>query len=324
MRVRSGRGQFRTVFTLALLAASVALAGRGSASPRDERLEGSSGALRVVVAAPGESVAYSGVPWDVRTVFEYRWVAEPDPRAKRTAFVPYEQGFRVPARAGAWRLQLRRGRDIAQTDLVVLATVPASRVRKGYLNRYHIGHYPVDRSMAAEYLPPSAFIEVTEANQDVFVSDHFQLRQFLTKDQRQVWPKYVVLDLRLIDKLELLLRELNASGAAANALHVMSGYRTPQYNGPGGKGRARLSRHMYGDAADVWIDRDGDGRMDDLNGDGKCDLADAQVLVSAVERVEQAHPELTGGAAAYEATGAHGPFVHVDARGRIARWALRD
>jgi hypothetical protein len=323
MLTLGGAHAFRIAFTFALAVSWVAFGAGGSASPRDERLEGLSGALRVTVAAPGELVAYSGVPWDQRAPFEYRWVPELGPAAKRTAFAAHRQGFRVPSQAGAWRLELRRGIEIAKTDLVVIATVPAARVRKGRLNGYHIGRYPVDRSMPPEYQLPSGFIEVTEANQDLFVSDHFQLRQFLTKDQRQVWPKYVVLDLRLVDKLELLLRELNTAHAPAKTLHVMSGYRTPQYNGRGGKGRARFSRHMYGDAADVWIDSDRDGRMDDLNGDGKHDISDAQVLASAVERLEEKYPELTGGAAAYEATSAHGPFVHLDARGRPARWSLR-
>jgi hypothetical protein len=325
MPVLRGGRSFRVLFTLALLVSSVAFGARRSASPRDERLEGFSGALRVTVAVPGEVVAYSGVPWDVRSSFHYRWVPElRAPRAKPTGFEPHDQGFRTPPRAGAWRLELRRGKEIAHTDLVILTTVSADRVRKGYLNGYHIGRYQLDRSMPPEYAPPSGFIEVTKQNQNLFVSDHFQLRQFLTKDQHQVWPKYLVLDLRLVDKLELVLRELNATYSPAKTLHVMSGYRTPQYNGRGGKGRARLSRHMYGDAADVWIDSDGDGRLDDLNGDGKYDVFDGEVLVSVVERVQQKYAELSGGAAAYESNHAHGPFVHVDARGRAARWAMRE
>ncbi len=38
------------------------------------------------------------------------------------------------------------------------------------------------------------------------------------------------------------------------------------------------------------------------------------------EEVEQIHPELIGGLSAYPATGSHGPFLHVDARGHRARW----
>jgi len=103
---------------------------------------------------------------------------------------------------------------------------------------------------------------------------------------------------------------------------VMSGFRTPQYNaqGVGRGGRARDSRHQFGDAADVFIDNDENGRMDDLNHDRRIDSRDARVILQAVERVERAHPELAGGAGLYRATRAHGPFAHVDTRGERARW----
>jgi uncharacterized protein YcbK (DUF882 family) len=102
----------------------------------------------------------------------------------------------------------------------------------------------------------------------------------------------------------------------------MSGFRSPQYNAGGGDktGRANLSRHMYGDANDVWIDNNGDGQMDDLNHDGRIDIRDSQVICSAVERVEQENPELVGGCGVYPGNGAHGPFTHIDARGYRARW----
>jgi uncharacterized protein YcbK (DUF882 family) len=102
----------------------------------------------------------------------------------------------------------------------------------------------------------------------------------------------------------------------------MSGFRTPQYNRRGGDstGRAGLSRHMYGDAADVWVDDDGDGQMDDLDGDGRHDLDDARVVCEAVDRVEREHPELVGGCGYYPGNGAHGPFTHIDTRGYRARW----
>lgn len=208
-----------------------------------------------------------------------------------------------------------------ELPLTILTPVPASARRDGVLNGYHIGRYPAEGSGRTDrYAPPTAFIEVTPENQDLHVSDHFRLRHFLTKDQFEVWPKYLVLDLRLIDKLELVLQELNAMGVRADRMHVMSGFRTPQYNGPGEGGRARLSRHTYGDAADVWVDSDGDGYMDDLNGDGRADLEDVTVMLRAVERVEERYPELVGGAGLYVATDAHGPFIHIDARGVHSRW----
>ena len=103
----------------------------------------------------------------------------------------------------------------------------------------------------------------------------------------------------------------------------MSGFRTPEYNAKGvGRrgGRAKDSRHQYGDAADVFVDNDGDGRMDDLNHDGRVDTRDVRIIIGAVERVEARHPDLVGGAGLYRATRSHGPFAHVDVRGTRARW----
>ena len=55
-------------------------------------------------------------------------------------------------------------------------------------------------------------------------------------------------------------------------------------------GRALDSRHQFGDAADVIIDSDANGRMDDINHDGRVNFADARVILAAVERVERAYP----------------------------------
>jgi uncharacterized protein YcbK (DUF882 family) len=229
----------------------------------------------------------------------------------------------APDGAGMWRLDqgAKRAYAAAPAALTYITTVPFAEKRDGRLNGYHIGTYPTEYAPRDDiYSPPAGFIEVTPENQELQVSAHFRLRQFLTKDQVDVWPKYLALNLRLVDKLELVIQELNAMGVRALGVHVMSGFRTPQYNGPGGDGRATLSRHMYGDAADIWVDGDHDGYIDDLNGDGRNDIRDAEVLLRAVERVEQKYPELTGGAGLYEANGEHGPYVHVDVRGSRARW----
>jgi len=87
------------------------------------------------------------------------------------------------------------------------------------------------------------------------------------------------------------------------------------------EGAARASRHQYGDAADIIIDANSDGRMDDLNRDGRLDLRDTQVILRSVERVEKQHPTLVGGLGLYHAMGASGPFAHVDVRGSTARWS---
>lgn len=209
-------------------------------------------------------------------------------------------------------------------SLVVVALKPLGPQKDARIGGYYVGRWPAGgvAGRAAAYAAPAGFIPVTPENQTTRVSKHFLLRDFLTHDQAQVWPKVLVLRVPLVDKLELISAELERRGLPAR-LHIMSGFRTPQYNaqGVGARGgRAGASRHMYGDAADVFVDANGDGVMDDLDGDGKVTIDDARVLLDVAEGVEARHADLVGGLSAYPANSAHGPFVHVDARGFRARW----
>ena len=172
------------------------------------------------------------------------------------------------------------------------------------------------------YENPEGFIEVTAANQETRISEHFRLKDFLTHDQHEVWPKYLVLREPLIDKLELVIQDLEDHGIPAKNVQVLSGFRTPQYNQRLGdeSGRARDSRHQYGDAADIFVDSNRDGRMDDLNHDGRVNFRDTRVILASVERVETKYPDLVGGTGLYHSSGSHGPFAHIDVRGSRARW----
>jgi hypothetical protein len=240
-------------------------------------------------------------------------------------------GTAKPLKPGMRKLAAAVGKAVSPiTDFSLLTIRPRSDKIDGRLGLYYLGNWPGEhgpvsapsKAPASRYQPPSGFIEVTQANADTRISEHFTLRDFLTHDQPNVWPKYVVIEMRNVDKLELVLSDLAAHGVNVDGVHVMSGFRTPQYNKGGGdpSGRAGLSRHMYGDAADIFIDNDGDGRMDDLNHDGRVDINDARVILQAVDRVEAAHPELVGGAGVYPAESGHGPFIHIDSRGYHARW----
>jgi hypothetical protein len=208
-------------------------------------------------------------------------------------------------------------------SLTVVTLVPFGEAGKAGFSEYRVGSWPsaTEAVASARYAPPSGFIGVTPENQETSVSENFKIRDFLTHDQGDVWPKVLVIRPTLLDKLELIRVQLEREGLPSR-LHVMSGFRTPQYNeqGVGKGGRAKHSRHMYGDAADVFVDADENGMMDDLNGDGKITVADARVLRAAAERVEAEYPTLVGGLSAYPANSVHGPFVHVDTRGVKARW----
>jgi uncharacterized protein YcbK (DUF882 family) len=274
-------------------------------------LRGSSGKLRVAVQQPGAPVVTDTLPAGA----EVR-VAENRADTGTTT---------APERAGVWQLALKVGSALKPVaDLSVITMRPFSEKQRGRIGLYYIGSWPGEkrRNIKPNYANPSGFIEVTPQNENTNVSEHFRLRDFLTHDQGDVWPKYLVLELKLVDKLELVLSDLASRGYDVSGVTVMSGFRTPQYNTGGGdpRGRAALSRHMYGDAADIFIDDDHNGVMDDLNHDRRVNIRDAQVILAAVDRVEREHPELVGGCGVYVASGGHGPFIHIDTRGFRARW----
>lgn len=210
----------------------------------------------------------------------------------------------------------------APRPFTYIAMLPFAQKVDGRIGDYRMGFWPSELGRVLrgggepgdKYGPPAGFIRVTRDNAETAVSEHFRLADFLTHDQARVWPKYLALDAALVDKLELVLDDLRAHGYHAERLHVMSGFRTPRYNRAGGdpRGRAELSRHQYGDAADVAIDADGDGRFTAL---------DAQWAGLTVEVIERRHPDLVGGLGMY--TSVASPYVHIDVRGRRARWWKR-
>lgn len=214
---------------------------------------------------------------------------------------------------------------------VALATVVPFEAKDGrFVNGYRVGYWPEEKGRLRNgmYLNPDGFVQVTRETAGMPLSEHFTIRDFLTHDQSDVWPKYVVLRDELIDKLELVIAELNASGIPVSHMQVISGFRHPEYN-QGLRARTRRrtvgspaqdSRHQFGDAADIIVDNNRDGRMDDLNGDRKSNSKDIRIVIEAVERVERMYPELVGGAGTYRATRHSGPFVHIDVRGNRARW----
>lgn len=225
----------------------------------------------------------------------------------------------APSEPGIYALAVEReGERAVRLNLLVLH--PAEHVEGGSLHGFRIGEYATTPlGGRSEYLPPVGFVHVAPGDEAVLVSPHFALGQFLSKQQGE--PRFLAFSEPLVRKLEAVLAKANEAGIETGTLYVMSGFRTPWYNRAIGN-TTTYSRHLWGDAADVFVDRDGDGDMDDLNGDGRRDLADARRLAEIVEAVERAaEPGVRpGGIGLYRRNAAHGPFVHVDARGQAARW----
>ena len=219
---------------------------------------------------------------------------------------PRRWRWTAPGRPGVATLRFAGPGKPAGKDAIALRAfvmVPASAVKRGVLNGYRIGDYPPPLNGNALYRAPAGFIEVTRDNENTKLSPHFTLKQFICKeDTTKTFPKYVVVQERLLLELEAVLERVNALGFKADALHVMSAYRTPYYNHA--IGDVKYSMHQFGGAADVYVDG----------------LA-ASVLHDEIDKLMAADPRrLQGGLGLYPVTKAHPAFVHVDVRGKAARW----
>ena len=249
---------------------------------------------------PGEDVALGG-PSDLRVMLDG---------------TPLDAGasFEAPTEPGIYSLDLKSRSRGMSYDITLLVLEPSSNIDEdGRLNGYRIGEYPQNA--------PRGYIRLDEGYGDVNVSPSFRIGQFLCKQQPDHWPKYVLISSDNLKRLERLLAALKDDGITdADTFFVMSGYRTPFYNTA--IGSAKLSRHMYGDATDIYVDvAPRDGVMDDLNRDGTLDKQDANFLYDYAQTLfgdDTSVPK--GGLGSYDANALHGPFVHIDGRGRPARW----
>lgn len=327
-RLSSGRAPVLAPI-IALIVAGVFLA--GPVTGQVKQAEFDPGSVPYAVSFNGKTIRWREFAFFVLPASERELKLDPVPdtpvevvssSGQMQAAGPGRWLWQAPDSPGLVQIEIRP-EGLASVRLNVIVMVPASEVQGGYLNGYRIGDYP-DQPLNDNpiYLPPPGFIEVTPELVDLPVSPHFTLGQFLCKQQPDHWPKYLALRESLVAKLEIILAAVNQHGIGSDSFTVMSGFRTPWYNQSIGNGQ--YSRHIWGGAADIFIDTDGDGRMDDLNGDGKSDLKDARILLGIIEDIYQTreHIHLHGGLGLYGPRSHRGPFVHVDARGFEARWIL--
>ncbi len=275
---------------------------------------GVSRAVDLTVALPGDSVL---LPLDLgpdSTGLRYEWVAVGD--TVRPAFMLPLVGFPLyaPGAPGYYHLALMRdSQRVVLQEPTLAVMVPFQEKHSGQINGYRIGVYRGERGGATSH--PKGFLVVRPNDTDLPVSAHLRLGDFVAHDgQGRVWPKYVALDPRLLDKLELVVAELERrftrSGGMQLQVDVHSGFRTPSYNRTVPLA-ADDSRHQFGDAADVTFDADGDGRTT---------RADITAIVQAVDSVEAEYPALVGGLGIYTSRRYATPYVHIDTRGERIRW----
>jgi hypothetical protein len=267
-----------------------------------------------IFAMPGEKIALS------LSASARRLHSIDAPQGALIATGPNKWMWEAPARSGVYQLKVKNPAGGTVADFSAFVMVPSKAVRDGVLNAYRIGFYP-DAPLKGNptYVPPKGFIEVTKHNEDTRVSPNFRVKEFLTK-QKSGYPKYLVLDERLVFLLEAIGAHLEPRGWDAGDIFVMSGYRTPYYNKQ--LDDTKYSLHQWGRAADIFLDKDDNGRMDDFNNDKIISREDAVALAGVLEGLAKT-AELSsfiGGLGIYGSTAAHGPFVHVDTRPSRARW----
>lgn len=280
---------------------------------------GRSRQVRLQFSLPSDSIEFplevSGDP----SSLAYEWISTRDGSVSSPSRLVSGAMFVAPAKPGFYRLVITRGPErlvIAEPTLAVM--VPFTERVGGWLNGYRIGTYLADRFASHDH--PEGFLEVSEGDVDLKVSKHLKVGDFITRDgQTDVWPKYVALNPRLLDKIELVLAKVGNNARFARpdapdggevALDVHSGFRTPAHNAAV-RLAARDSRHQYGDAADIAID---------ANGDGRVTASDEWIIARAVDEVEEEHPDLAGGLGLYTSRRYRTPYVHIDTRGKKTRW----
>ena len=293
------------------LAAAMAPTSALAAAPSADAF-GRSGNVKVRFALPGQAVEFPISLTGAVDSLAYQWVAYGDTISSEPLLALSTAPLPAPRKPGFYRLALVRGVDrevLPEPTLAVI--VPFEQKVAGTLNGYLIGSYIADRFGHASHEHPDGFIEVRPEMLDLQVTKHLKLADFVTHDnQRDVWPKYVALNPRLLDKLELVFADLGSGVRPELAVDVHSGFRSPSHNARVPRA-ASDSRHQYGDAADIAVDVDGDGRIT---------MTDELLVMLAVERVEDKHPDLVGGLGMYVSRRYATPYIHIDARGKRSRW----
>ena len=183
------------------------------------------------------------------------------------------------------------------------------------------------------FTPPEYWYRVDDDTRHLKISRSYTLGEF---DLNRAylpdwpWPGYIALDPNIVLKLEKLADTMRAGGETVTKFELIYGFRSPYYNLTALEedGNATLkspwSLHMYGKAADIILDEDADGIIDDLNGDGEHTVEDARVIRNYVRQLDREYsrtgsPLLGGNGLYYHhdfwQREPQTPYIHIDVRG---------
>ncbi|PIE51253.1 hypothetical protein CSA37_12640 [Candidatus Fermentibacteria bacterium] len=205
-------------------------------------------------------------------------------------------------------------------EWLLLVPLGSEQVRTATVNSFLLGFYGDGNTR--DHLPDNGFIELPYHYYNSRVSTHLTFADLLCHTEGG-WPQYMVLDTSLLTKLELVFQEVAKTYPEARVIHSISGFRTPAYNLAIGN-ETGFSLHLYGSAADIWIEGwPENGLIDDLDRNKRIDVYDGEFIIEATRRLEASGQVATGGASAYRWISTHGPFVHIDTRGSAAVWQTR-
>lgn len=229
-----------------------------------------------------------------------------------------EFSFTLPRSHGTYTVTARD--TVSVQDWIMIVPLDKNQFRTASLNSFPIGFYGDGNTR--DHLPDRGFIELRSDVFNARISTHMTFADFLGHTEGG-WPQYMVLDLRLVHKLECVLEEVALTYPEARDIHCISGFRTPAYNEAIGNDTG-FSLHLYGAASDFWIEGwPANDLIDDLDRNKRIDVYDGEFIVRASRRLEAAGEVAVGGASAYRWIPSHGPFVHLDTRGSAAVWQTR-
>jgi hypothetical protein len=225
--------------------------------------------------------------------------------------------------------------SVSTSRFMMLVQYPYDRDGDGQLAGLPVGIYPnedaenVNSYVAVRrelYKPPKWFVKLTPEVANLRISQHFRLGDFAPDVDLAEGPAFIVISFRLIERLETMIAELRARGHEVETLKIVRGFLTPiqqQRLNRRGANLTDFSRHIYGDAAVLFVDVDGDGLMDDLNRDGKVDIDDADFMYQIVERIERQVQKFGGLGKLAKPSDSQlpqTPCIALDMRGSRARW----